>query len=262
METGSMGARRKATSVSFDCSRVNEGCSISEPANNSASQSKPGPKRRDSAAVGSKVKLKSTSTMSTKTSVLTSSSRVRNSVRSSLASRMPMGRARATSSLLMRGERRREHGARIAGNGGIFRNRSAEQADGARDEGVRFARPVRAHEHGAAGIRQIRERRGQPVLAGAVESGGGLVEQEELRTREQRPRNGQALAHAAGEIAHQILAAPGETRRVERGTGPAFGRIEALETREENQVLFGGEIVVEQSAVRDKADVALDGGGN
>src|SRR5437879_5264125 len=143
METGSMGARRRATSVSLDCSRVKEGCSISEPANKSASQSSPGPKRRASVVVGSKVKLKSTSTMRTKTSVLTSNSRVRNSVRSSLASRMPMGRA----------------------------------------------------------------------------SG------------------------------------------IERGTGARFGRSQAVEPREENQVLFRGEVVVEQSAVRDKPEVALDGRG-
>ena len=46
-----------------------------------------------SAAVGSNVKLKSTSTISTKTSVVASSSRVRNSVRSSLASSVLRGAA-------------------------------------------------------------------------------------------------------------------------------------------------------------------------
>ena len=40
---GETGAMRSASSVSFDCSRANDGCSISEPAKRNAIQSRPGP---------------------------------------------------------------------------------------------------------------------------------------------------------------------------------------------------------------------------
>ncbi len=83
---GSLTARRKELSVSLLCSRKKQGCSISEAAKRNASQSRPGPNRRDSAVVGSKVKLNSTTTMRMKTIVVVRSSRERNSVRSSLPS--------------------------------------------------------------------------------------------------------------------------------------------------------------------------------
>src|SRR5258705_4703760 len=84
---GSETESRSALSVSFVCSRKKPGCSISEAAKRKASQSKPGPKRRDSSLVGSNVKLNSTTIIRMKTTVVVSSSRERNSVRSSLPSR-------------------------------------------------------------------------------------------------------------------------------------------------------------------------------
>src|SRR6266478_1728794 len=84
---GSETESRSALSVSFVCSRKKPGCSISDAANRNASQSKPGPNRRDSSLVGSNVKLNSTTTIRMKTTVVVSSSRDRNSVRSSLPSR-------------------------------------------------------------------------------------------------------------------------------------------------------------------------------
>src|SRR5690349_12033275 len=164
------------------------------------------------------------------------------------------------SSLLMRGEGGGEHGARIAASRGVFCDGSTRQADDARNAGAGFAGSMRAHDQSAAGGRQIRERRAQPLLPRAIEPGGGLVEQQQLRPGQQRAGDGQALAHAAGKIAHQIAAARGETRRVKRGAGAVFGRVEPVETREENQVLLGSEIVVEQGAVRDKPNVALYSG--
>ena len=67
---------------------------MSEPANKNASHRRPGPKRRDSDDVGLNVKLKRTMTIRTKTSVVPSNSRERNSVLSSLARITPVGRAR------------------------------------------------------------------------------------------------------------------------------------------------------------------------
>src|SRR6266851_8604529 len=83
---GSDTERRNALSVSLVCSRKNPGCSISDAAKRNAIHSNPGPKRRDSSRVGSNVKLNSTTTIKIKTTVVVSSSRERNSVRSSLPS--------------------------------------------------------------------------------------------------------------------------------------------------------------------------------
>src|SRR6266478_5788712 len=83
---GSFTESRSALSVAFVCSRKKQGCNISEAAKRNASQSNPGPKRRDSLTDGSNVKLKSTTMVRIKTTVVVSSSRERNSVRSSLPS--------------------------------------------------------------------------------------------------------------------------------------------------------------------------------
>src|SRR5690242_13968721 len=80
-----IGAMRNASKVSFVCSRANDGFTIREPAKKNAIQRRPGPKRRASAGVGSKAKLKKTMMMSEKTTVAVSSSRVRNSRRHSFA---------------------------------------------------------------------------------------------------------------------------------------------------------------------------------
>src|SRR5712671_8167076 len=83
---GSDTERRNALSVSLVCSRKKPGCSINDAANRNAIHSNPGPKRRDSSRVGSNVKLNSTTTIKINTTVVVSSSRERNSVRSSLPS--------------------------------------------------------------------------------------------------------------------------------------------------------------------------------
>ncbi len=90
MLNGSIGARRRAASVSLVCSRRKEGCNISDPAKRNASHSNPGPKRRDSDDVGLNVKLNNTMTIRTNTTVVPSSSRDLNSVRSSLARIVPV----------------------------------------------------------------------------------------------------------------------------------------------------------------------------
>src|SRR5260370_30276736 len=81
---GSETERRNALSVSLVCSRRKHGCNIKDAANRNASQRRPAPNRRDSAEVGSKEKLKSTMTISTKTVVVVKFSLERDSVRSSL----------------------------------------------------------------------------------------------------------------------------------------------------------------------------------
>src|ERR1700722_118761 len=87
---GSDTESRSALNVSFVCSRKKHGCSINDAANRNASHRSPEPNRRASSDSGSNVKLNSTSTMMTKTTVVVSSSRERNSVFSSLPSNTPV----------------------------------------------------------------------------------------------------------------------------------------------------------------------------
>src|SRR5580704_10139159 len=87
---GSDTESRNALSVSFVCSRKKHGWSISDAANRNASHNNPEPNRRASSDSGSNVKLNNTSTMTTKITVVVSSSRERNSVRSSLPSSTPV----------------------------------------------------------------------------------------------------------------------------------------------------------------------------
>src|SRR5262249_58428075 len=83
IENGSSTDSRSALSVSLFCSRRKHGCNISDAANKNESHKRPGPNRRDSPTLGSKVKLKSTTTTKMNTTVVVRSSRERNSVRSS-----------------------------------------------------------------------------------------------------------------------------------------------------------------------------------
>src|ERR1700674_3500915 len=102
MLNGSIGGRRRAASVSLICSQKKEDCNISDPANKNASHKRPGPKRRDSDEVGLNVKLNRTITINTKTTVVPSNSRERNSVRNSLARITPVAGARVMLRLLPR----------------------------------------------------------------------------------------------------------------------------------------------------------------
>ena len=65
-------------------------------------------------------------------------------------------------------------------------------------------------------LAQARESCAEPCEALAVESGGGLVEQQQARAVQQRARDRQALAHAARKCAHQASGARSETAGVER----------------------------------------------
>ena len=79
--------------------------------------------------------------------------------------------------------------------------------------------------------------------------------------RQQRAGNGQALAHAAGKIAHGIVAAGDQARRLQRSGGAFLGTIEAIELGEEFEILLGGQFVVQQNVVSDHADALLHGEG-
>src|SRR5580658_4926010 len=183
-----MGAMRKAESVSFDCSRTNDGCNINELAKSRPSQRRPGPKRRASTDVGSKVKLKRTKTSRTKTSVVESNSRERSSTRTSFASITPVERAKLIAYLFLPTPMRFppprliffptafEDCAHVAVFARIFGDGAGLESDRARDGGVRLVVSVRAHQDRAAFGVQARYFLRKPRLASGIEPGCGLVE--------------------------------------------------------------------------------------
>ena len=75
-----------------------------------------------------------------------------------------------------------------------------EDAVGMRDRG----QPVRDHQRGAA-LAQFGDRLLHLTLGFRIERGGRLVEQDDRRVLDQRARDGDALALAAGEL-HAVLA--------------------------------------------------------
>ena len=101
-----------------------------------------------------------------------------------------------------------------------------------------------AHDDGAAGVAQAAQRFAQPELAGGIEASGRLVEEQQPRPGEQRTRNRQALAHAAGEIAHAVSSTRCQSSRFERSRGTFFGRVEPVKFGKQLEVFFSGEIVV------------------
>src|SRR5208283_200849 len=146
MANGSLTARRRELNVSLFCSRRKLGCNIREAANRNASHSSPGPKRRDSAVLGSKVKLNRTTTIRTNTIVVVSNSRERNSVRSSLPSSVAE-LAKSVAIVLARlGHSEIENGAQGCARIGVVDDCARIQADGARCQCGNFRFAVEAHQ--------------------------------------------------------------------------------------------------------------------
>src|SRR5580704_8022269 len=61
--------------------------------------------------------------------------------------------------------------------------------------------------------------------------------------------DGDALAHAARKSADQRVAAVEEAEFMQEGFGACGGLIDILQAREEDEIFFGGEFVVDHGAV-------------
>src|SRR5450631_4149606 len=171
---------RNALNVSLVCSRRKQGCSISDAAKRNASHSSPAPNRRASSDSGSKVKLNNTSTIRMKTMVVVSNSRERNSVRSSLPSKTVVFAKRVIDVNRLRVSKRKNRAnvrarSRIGHNcPGIQPNRACRQR-----RNLRFA--VQAHHDGAPCVTHPPQRFRQPRSALRIQSGRGLVQQQNAR---------------------------------------------------------------------------------
>src|SRR5580704_9201297 len=148
MANGSLTASRRELSVSLVCSRRKHGCNMSEAAKRMANQSRPGPKARDSSAVGLMAKLNMMRTTTMKTAVVVRSSRERNSVRSSLPNSAPVLESRLMgASVATEGEDGVEGCSRFR----VSYDFACIKTNGAGSERGDFRFAVEAHDNGAAG---------------------------------------------------------------------------------------------------------------
>ena len=100
--------------------------------------------------------------------------------------------------------------------------------------------------------RNWRKRGGQPGDALRIETGGGLVKQQNRRLVQQRASDRYALAHAAGKSAHQRSAAFEQADFLQEFVDTSRGVGSFLQAREEQQIFFGGELVVDHGGVGDE----------
>src|SRR5579884_2983679 len=119
-----------------------------------------------------------------------------------------------------------------------------------------LAQLMSGEDDGAPGAAGFVEELLQYGDAAVVERGERLVEQHDGRPMKERAGDGEALAHAAGELADQAFADPGESDALQPIGDDVFGIRDAVEAREIHQVFFGGQLVVDADAVSEDADAA------
>jgi hypothetical protein len=113
----------------------------------------------------------------------------------------------------------------------------------------RFA--MKAHQNGAAGTVHFAKCIGQPCDAARVKSSGGLIEEQHGGPVNQSAGDGDALPHAARKGADQRVAALEEGDFAEQIFGACRGIVDILKFREQNQIFFGGELIVDHGGVTD-----------
>ena len=114
---------------------------------------------------------------------------------------------------------------------------------GGHDDGLAFGQRLakEALQHGDGAI---------------VECGEGFIEQQYFGTVQEGSGYGEALAHAARELAHQAIADTFESRALQPFEGRLAGIRQSVEFTEEGQVFERGELVVHADAVADEAHAA------
>src|SRR5437879_6066359 len=121
---------------------------------------------------------------------------------------------------------------------------------------------VRGEEHAEpAAADEIREQRGERSLGHRVHPFERLVQEEQLRTVDERGRQRQLLAHAEGVVRDQLAGIACQLHRLQQLVGAAggFRAAQAVEAPHEDQVLPAGEPIEEKQAVRNYPDAALEG---
>ncbi len=106
----------------------------------------------------------------------------------------------------------------------------------------RFFHVMRGDEHGAAPFAEMLDDLPQRLSRARIEARGGLVEKEELRITDQRAREGDALALAAGELAEVLLPLFAELNELDELVHAATLRVEGAK---QEQHLLDHELVGE-----------------
>lgn len=117
---------------------------------------------------------------------------------------------------------------------------------------------MRAHDDGATLRTQRLQHDGEPAEPLLVKARGGLVEQKQRWRRQKGASDGDSLAHAAGKCAHEVIGAGGQTDGFQNFGGAFAGAVEIVQTDEQFQVFFGGEVVVNERVVSDETNPAAE----
>ena len=91
-----------------------------------------------------------------------------------------------------------------------------------------------------------------------VDARGRLVEQQQLRARQRAGAERQPLLPAAGQIARELLLAAGQAEPLDRRARGGNRLCDAVDARDEFQILAHRKILIEAEALRHVADLALD----
>ena len=126
-----------------------------------------------------------------------------------------------------------------------------------RDQAVRQIEIVRRQDDERAGGGEPSQALGHERDGAIVEPGERLVEQDDPRSMQQRAFEREPLAHAAREPGHFVAAALRQARRFERLRDDG-DRLDAVQPREELQVLARRQLGIEMELVSEQADAAAD----
>ena len=113
---------------------------------------------------------------------------------------------------------------------------------------------MRRHDDGRAAVGDAPDQPVEHRQSVHVEPGLGLVQQQDRRAVQQRPRDGHALLHAVREPADPAVRPRARAKVVEH-PGDARPRVpQPVQPRVESEVLLGRQVVVEQRLVGHVAD--------
>ena len=90
---------------------------------------------------------------------------------------------------------------------------------------------MRAHQNRAACSMALGQSVRKPFNSLPIQSGGGLVEQQQRRRMDQGASDGQALAHPSGKCAYQVAGAVRKPASLEGSRGAPLGLVEIVEAR-------------------------------
>ena len=133
--------------------------------------------------------------------------------------------------------------------------------DGEAVAALGFVHVVSRHQDGRAGVGELEQALPEIAAALRIDGAGGLVEQQQLGRVQRRRRERQALllaaAHGAGALLAQAFR--GCRWRAAARCAPATSPVEAVQIRDELQVLVGGEVLPQRELLRHVAEPAADG---